>query len=212
MILAIDFDGTIAELAWPKVGALKKDADVYINMLYNEGHTIIINTCRTGKYEGMAQDFLKKHGIKYHYINSNDPELIKLYKQDCRKISADIYIDDKCLMGLPKTWNKIYKLIVEKIVENEEIKINKIMNSIYTDLYKNSTPSADFKKLMENAKLNEKGEKIIPFDEYEIDYDLFDSILNNHIEKTKFSLYIKNKIKTSIYLGCGPRYKKKREP
>ena len=114
MILAIDFDGTIAELAWPEVGALKKDADVFINILYNEGHTIIINTCRTGKYEGMAQDFLEHHGIKYHYINSNDPELIKLYKQDCRKISADIYIDDKCLMGLPKTWEEIYYLIQKK--------------------------------------------------------------------------------------------------
>ena len=111
LILSIDFDGTIAELSWPEVGPLRKDADTYINLLYNEGHTIIINTCRTGKYEGLAQDFLEYHGIKYHYINSNEPELIKIYRQDCRKISADIYIDDKCLMGLPDTWEEIYNLI-----------------------------------------------------------------------------------------------------
>ena len=114
MILAIDFDGTIAELSWPEPGALKKDADTYINILYNEGHIIIINTCRSGKYEGMAQDFLDYHGIKYHYINSNYPKLIRKYKQDCRKISADIYIDDKCLMGLPNTWEEIYNLIQKR--------------------------------------------------------------------------------------------------
>jgi uncharacterized HAD superfamily protein len=114
MTIAIDFDGTICEQSFPKVGALRKDADVYIRKLKEDGHTIIINTCRSGKYEGMAQDFLEDKKIPYHYINSNLPELIEFYNQDCRKISADLYIDDKCLMGLPKTWKKIYKLVKAK--------------------------------------------------------------------------------------------------
>jgi hypothetical protein len=38
-----------------------------------------------------------------------------MYSADCRKISADIYIDDKCLMGLPETWEEIYNLIQLKI-------------------------------------------------------------------------------------------------
>lgn len=111
MTIAIDFDGTICEHSFPEVGKLKLHADVYINRLYDEGHKIIINTCRSGKYEGMAQDFLDENKISYHYINSNLPELIRHYGQDCRKISADVYIDDKCLMGLPKTWEEIYNLI-----------------------------------------------------------------------------------------------------
>jgi hypothetical protein len=37
-----------------------------------------------------------------------------MYSADCRKISADIYIDDKCLMGLPETWEEIYNLINKK--------------------------------------------------------------------------------------------------
>jgi hydroxymethylpyrimidine pyrophosphatase-like HAD family hydrolase len=110
MILSIDFDGTICEQSFPEVGALRKNADKYIRKLYEDGHEIIINTCRTGKYEGMAQDFLDANNIPYYYINSNLPEVISKYKQDCRKISADVYIDDKCLMGLP-SWKKIYKLI-----------------------------------------------------------------------------------------------------
>lgn len=114
MNLAIDFDGTIAELSFPEVGALRKDADIYIRKLYEDGHKIIINTCRSGKYEGLAQDFLDANSIPYHYINSNLPELIHMYKQDCRKISADLYIDDKCLMGLPETWEEIYNLIQQK--------------------------------------------------------------------------------------------------
>ena len=119
MNLSIDFDGTICEHSFPEVGKLKPEADVYIRKLYEEGHKIIINTCRSGKYEGMAQDFLDANNIPYHYINGNLPELIVLYKQDCRKISADIYIDDKCLMGLPETWEEIYNLVKAKANEKQ---------------------------------------------------------------------------------------------
>ena len=114
LVLSIDFDGTICELSFPQVGSLKKDADTYIRKLHQDGHTIIINTCRSGKYEGLAQDFLDENEIPYHYVNSNLPKMIELYGQDCRKISADIYIDDKCLMGLPDTWEEIYNLIQKR--------------------------------------------------------------------------------------------------
>lgn len=117
-VLAIDFDGTICEESFPEVGKLKEGADVYINMLYDQGYHIVINTCRSGKYEGMAHEFLKKAGIRYHYINNNMPYLIEEYGQDCRKISADIYIDNKSLFGIPKTWEEIYYQIT-KLREND---------------------------------------------------------------------------------------------
>jgi hypothetical protein len=113
-ILAIDFDGTIAELSFPEVGEIRKDAAYYLGRLWQDGHNIIINTCRSGIHEGLAQTFLKEHGIKYDYINANMPRLIEEYGKDCRKISADIYIDDKCLMGLPDTWEEIYMMISKK--------------------------------------------------------------------------------------------------
>lgn len=112
-VLAIDFDGTICEESFPKVGALKPDADKYINMLYNEGFHIVINTCRSGTYEGMAHHFLKEKGVHYHYLNCNMPYMIEEYGQDCRKISADIYIDNKSLFGLPKTWEEIYNQVIK---------------------------------------------------------------------------------------------------
>ena len=114
LVIAIDFDGTICELKFPEVGEMRPMADFYIRKLYSEGHHIVINTCRSGKYEGMAEDFLKENNIPYHYINSNMPYLIEQYGQDCRKISADIYVDDKCLMGLPSSWEEIYQIIKER--------------------------------------------------------------------------------------------------
>ena len=113
--ISVDFDGTIVDEAFPGIGKLKKDADKYINMLYEKGCNIIINTCRSGSFEGDVENFLRRKGINYHYINSNLPESIVYFKQDCRKISADIYIDDKCLMGIPDTWEEIYNITLKKI-------------------------------------------------------------------------------------------------
>jgi len=107
LTLAIDFDGTIAEDSFPEVGEIISGAAYFIDQLYGDGHKVIINTCRTGRYEGMAEDFLNEHSIPYHYINSNLPEKIQAYGQDCRKISADVYIDNRNVGGLP-TWGEIY--------------------------------------------------------------------------------------------------------
>ena len=116
LILAIDFDGTIAmeNEVFPKIGEMLPDAKYFINELYGQGHTIIINTCRTGYYEGMAENWLKEKGIKFNWINCNDPNRIREFKGDCRKISADIYIDNRCLMGLP-SWESIYRIVQKKL-------------------------------------------------------------------------------------------------
>lgn len=115
-ILSVDFDGTIVEEAYPKIGKLRENAKQALDILYLEGFTIIINSCRTGKFEGEAYQFLQDNNIRFHYFNCNIPELISEFGMDCRKISADLYIDDKCLTGLP-SWEKIYDLIHEKYTE-----------------------------------------------------------------------------------------------
>lgn len=109
-ILAIDFDGTIATDSFPEVGVLIKDADSIIRKLKQDGHDIIINTCRTGKYEGLAEYFLRENDIPFDFINSNLPRVIDFFRQDCRKISADFYIDNRNIGGLP-SWKEIYKII-----------------------------------------------------------------------------------------------------
>ncbi|MBR8535399.1 hypothetical protein KDU71_07490 [Carboxylicivirga sediminis] len=110
LTIAIDFDGTVCTYAqWPKIGQPQEYAKDVINKLYDEGHTIIINSLREGVYQHQAERWLEQHGINYHHFNENSPANIKKY-YECRKIGADVYIDDRNINGLPK-WIDIYAMI-----------------------------------------------------------------------------------------------------
>jgi len=109
-VIAIDFDLTICDSKYPLLGDRIKGAKKYINKLHAEGYGIVINTCRTDTEAHMAIEWLDDHGINYHYFNCNFPYRIDQYRQDCRKISADLYIDDKQIGKLP-SWKEIYKYI-----------------------------------------------------------------------------------------------------
>ena len=112
-ILAIDFDRTICMSDYPALGMQRKDAGHYIRKFQKDGYGIVINTCREGIALADAIKWLHKNAIPYHYVNCNFPHLIEMYSADCRKISADVYIDDKCLTGLPE-WEDIYRIINKK--------------------------------------------------------------------------------------------------
>lgn len=112
-VLAIDFDLTICMSDYPELGDERPEARLYINKLVDEGHGVIINTCREGLALADAIKWLHLHGVKYHYINCNFPYLIHEYGADCRKISADMYIDDKGVEPLPP-WHEIYRIIKNK--------------------------------------------------------------------------------------------------
>lgn len=117
IILAIDFDMTIADThPFPKIKGFRKGAKKYINKLYDEGYYIIIWTCRTDKDEckdmSDAANFLIDNGVEFHQINENHPALCKAFNNNCRKVCADIYVDDKSIwpIGLP-SWPVLYRLI-----------------------------------------------------------------------------------------------------
>ena len=110
LVIAIDFDGTIVEEAYPQLGKLRKGAKKYINKLHDDGHIIIINTCRSGVHKQAAFKLLIGLDVSFDLINENHPSVIEQYNNDSRKISADLYIDDKNLVKLP-SWKKKYKLV-----------------------------------------------------------------------------------------------------
>ena len=110
LVIAVDFDGTIVEESYPEIGKMRKGAAEYIRRLVNEGHIIIINTCRSDSHSMNAKIWCMRNHVVYHYFNENHPDIIEQYNSDSRKISADIYIDDKNLVKLPN-WKKKYKLI-----------------------------------------------------------------------------------------------------
>jgi hydroxymethylpyrimidine pyrophosphatase-like HAD family hydrolase len=114
-IISIDYDDTIVYADYPNIGVIKPFAALVINQLYSEGHTIIINTCRSGEHETAAAQYLTDKGVKFHHINENHPDNIAQYDSDSRKIFADVYIDDKQLGGLPDNWMTIYEVLHEQL-------------------------------------------------------------------------------------------------
>ena len=87
-------------------------------------------------------------------------------------------------------------------------KINDVIMQIYRKLYAASTPPADFDLLVEESPLNEHGQKVIPYDQYEIDQKLFDDIIEEILTDTRIPKYMKNRIKTTVLLGCSPKFKR----
>lgn len=87
-------------------------------------------------------------------------------------------------------------------------KEDKILLKIYQDLYKASTPSADFDELLANAPLNERGQKVIDFNAYEISEKEFSDILENNLKGIREPKYRKQMYRNTIMLGVSPRFKK----
>lgn len=116
MIIAIDFDGTIVTNKYPGVGELMTNAKETINELFKE-HAIIINTCRAGEHLEACKAFLRENSINYHFINENASIRINQYGTDTRKVSADLYVDDKNIGGF-RGWkyvrNYIHKYVNSK--------------------------------------------------------------------------------------------------
>ena len=58
-------------------------------------------TNREGDLLEEAVEWCKAHCWTFDTVNANLPELIDLYKNDCRNRNADIYIDDKAVNPVP---------------------------------------------------------------------------------------------------------------
>lgn len=117
-ILAIDFDGTIVEDAYPKIGKPRIFAFETLLKLQEKGHRLILWTYRSGRKLQEAVDYCKENGIEFYAVNKSYPEEI-LDNSVSRKIHADIFIDDRNFGELPD-WGKIYFDII-----NEEPQIPK---------------------------------------------------------------------------------------
>jgi hydroxymethylpyrimidine pyrophosphatase-like HAD family hydrolase len=109
LIVAIDFDGTIVEDDYPRVGQPMIFAFETMKKLQDQGHRLILWTYRSGRKLDEAVVFCKKNGIDFYAVNMNYPEEIFEGKIS-RKIHADIFIDDRNVGGF-LGWTEIYKTI-----------------------------------------------------------------------------------------------------
>ena len=90
-------------------------------------------------------------------------------------------------------------------------KIDLALFDCYRELFANSTPKGDFDKLVENASVNERGQKEIPFDDYEISEDRFQEIIKEILTKHKVPKTLHQSFSVAIHLGCSPRFTRRDE-
>lgn len=94
-IIAVDFDGTLAETKFPEIVAPKLRMIQFVKQLQQQGCILILWTCRCGKDLEAALKFCEEYSLKFDYINENVPENVEKWGNDSRKIFAHEYIDDK---------------------------------------------------------------------------------------------------------------------
>lgn len=129
-IIAVDFDGTIVEDAYPSIGKAQLFAFETLKRLQNDGHRLILWTYRYGKKLDEAVNFCKENGIEFYAINASFPNEVYEGKES-RKIAADIFIDDRNIGGFPG-WGNIYQQLIKEEAPN--LKGNK--KSILSRLFK----------------------------------------------------------------------------
>lgn len=109
-IIAVDFDGTIVEDAYPKIGKPLIFAFDTLKRLQNDGHRLILWTYRCGDKLDEAVAFCRENGLEFYAVNASFPGEVFSEKEASRKIHADLFIDDRSLGGLPG-WGEIYQQI-----------------------------------------------------------------------------------------------------
>ena len=102
MIIAVDFDGTIVEHRYPRIGEEIPFAIDTLKLLQQEKHRLILWSVREGT---LLEEF--------YAVNKDYPEEQKSHQGFSRKLKADLFIDDRNLGGLPD-WGLIYEMIKKK--------------------------------------------------------------------------------------------------
>ena len=130
LTIAVDFDGTIVEDAYPNIGKPQVFAFETLKKLQEQGHRLILWTYRSGKRLDEAVSFCEKKGLTFYAVNKSFPEEENDGKIS-RKILADLFIDDRNLGGFPG-WADVYQTLT-----NETPQIPKKKKGFF-DLFKSS--------------------------------------------------------------------------
>ena len=94
-IIAVDFDGTLCKEHWPEIGAPNLRLIDWLKERRRAGDKLILWTCRCGEMLEKAVAWCSVWGLTFDAVNANLPENVAQYGNDCRKVYADIYLDDK---------------------------------------------------------------------------------------------------------------------
>ena len=119
--IAVDFDGTLCQYAFPEIGeqtVLQKKLIEILIKLRTNGNKLILWTNRgdNEKFKVLTEaiEWCKEKGLEFDAINENLPNQKKISGYS-PKIMADYYIDDKALnfnnlKSQEETLEKLYNL------------------------------------------------------------------------------------------------------
>lgn len=119
MTIAVDFDGTIVEHRYPKIGEEVPFATETLRMLIKDGHKLILWSVREGELLEEAVQWCRERGVEFYAVNKDYPEeKVEYNNHFSRKIKADLFIDDRNIGGLPD-WGMIYRMVKQHLTFND---------------------------------------------------------------------------------------------
>lgn len=113
MVIAVDFDGTIVEHRYPRIGKEIPFAIETLKLLQQDKHRLILWSVRENELLDEAVEWCKSRGLEFYAVNKDYPEEEKSHQGFSRKLKADLFIDDRNIGGLPD-WGLIYQMVKEK--------------------------------------------------------------------------------------------------
>ena len=114
MTIAVDFDGTIVEHRYPRIGKEIPFAIETLKRLQEDRHRLILWTVREGRLLDEAVTFCQERGLVFYAVNQDYPENIPVKRISAsRKLKVDVFIDDRNVGGLPD-WGMIYEMITQR--------------------------------------------------------------------------------------------------
>ncbi len=108
-LIAVDFDGTIVEHAYPKIGKEMMFAFATMKALQKKGHKLVLWTYRDGELLREAVEYCRENGVEFYAVNKSYPDE-NFDLSMSRKINADIFIDDRNVGGF-LGWSKIWQTL-----------------------------------------------------------------------------------------------------
>lgn len=96
-IIAVDFDGTLCVEEYPDIGPAKTEVIEYVKSLQKNGCRLILWTCREGELLNNAVAWCKEHNLHFDAVNQNLVEEQEKWGNDCRKVGANYFLDDRNL-------------------------------------------------------------------------------------------------------------------
>ena len=117
MIIVTDFDGTLCRNKYPEIGEANSELIGQLKEARENGDTVILFTCRTEERLEEAVNWCRDQGLEFDRVNENAPELIERFGGDCRKVTGDVFLDDR---AVPFTFGKRLELRTEDRKMNEQ--------------------------------------------------------------------------------------------